>query len=198
MKDDLIQAVQAVRETFPAVDLAGWRVFVDNLAFVYQVITATESLLREATSRTVGPLKAYYAEHLGEEKNHARWLAEDLASASIDVSKMALSPEAVAMAGSQYYLIHHVDPVALLGYMAVLECFPMPLGTVEALECVHGKDLCRTLRHHAEHDPNHGADVLDQIDALDAREFELVKRNAVQTALYMRAAIEKFNGGNHA
>lgn len=190
MKDDLMHALREVRATYPHIDLADRNTFIANLIFVYQVIVATEALLSEAA-----PSREFYRAHLTEEKDHAAWLAEDLESAGVNVRAQPVFPEAIAMVGSQYYLIRHVDPVALLGYMAVLECFPGSMAHVEVLERIHGAPLCRTLRHHAEHDIEHGAQVLDEIDELSAREYRLVKQNAIQTALYLRAAIAKFNGG---
>lgn len=191
-RDQLLRALRDVRATYPAIDLSRRDVFLRNLIFVHNVITASESLLRAACDRSIGDLKAYFAEHLREEASHERWLAADLASAGLDVKALPISPEAVAMAGSQYYLIHHVDPVALLGYMAVLECFPIDAEALETLEEIHGKQLCRTLRYHAEHDVLHGADVLDEIDLLEEKQFQLVMQNAVQTALYIGSAISKF------
>lgn len=191
-RDQLMQAVRDVRATYPGIDLTRRDVFLRNLIFIHNVIAASESLLRAACDRSIGELKAYFADHLKEEAGHEFWLRNDLATADIHVKSLPVLPEAVAMAGSQYYLIHHVDPVALLGYMAVLECFPIDIEALEKLEEIHGKELCRTLRYHAEHDVSHGADVLDEIDLLDDKQFQLVMQNAVQTALYICSAISKF------
>lgn len=191
-RDQLLQAVREVRAMYPQIDLSRRDVFLRNLTFVHNVITASEGLLRAACDRSIGGLKAYFAEHLKEEAGHERWLRRDLLSADVDVSALPISPEAVAMAGSQYYLIHHVDPAALLGYMAVLECFPIDGEALDALERMHGKTLCRTLRYHAEHDIEHGADVLDEVDRLSEKQFQLVMQNAVQSAFYIGSAISKF------
>lgn len=191
-RDQLLQALREVRATYPAIDLTRRDIFLRNLIFVHNVISASEGLLRAACDRSIGELKAYFADHLKEEAGHAFWLRNDLATANINVAALPALPEAVAMAGSQYYLIHHVDPVALLGYMAVLECFPVDTEALEKLEEIHGKTLCRTLRYHAEHDISHGSDVLDEVDLLDEKQFQLVMQNAVQTALYIGSAISKF------
>ena len=191
-RDQLLQAVREVRATYPAIDLSRRDVFLRNLTFVHNVITASENLLRVARDCSTGHLAAYFDEHLEEELRHETWLANDLASAGVHVHTLPISPEAVAMAGAQYYLIYHVDPVALLGYMAVLECFPIDVEALEALEEIHGKQLCRTLRYHAEHDIDHGSDVLDEVDRLSEKQFQLVMQNAVQTALYIGSAISKF------
>ncbi|WP_250518594.1 iron-containing redox enzyme family protein [Caballeronia sp. ATUFL_M1_KS5A] len=191
-RDQLMQAMRDVRATYPQIDLTRRDVFLRNLIFIHNVIAASESLLRAACDRSIGEMKAYFAEHLKEEAGHAFWLRNDLATADIDVAALPVLPEAVAMAGSQYYLIHHVDPVGLLGYMAVLECFPIDAAALDKLEEIHGKELCRTLRYHAEHDVSHGTDVLDQVDLLDDKQFQLVMQNAVQTAFYIGSAISKF------
>lgn len=189
--------MQALRQMLPQLDLRDRRIFLANLAFMYQVIVASEDLLQQAARHCGDDLRAYLLAHLREELNHAEWLAEDLAGAGVDVRALPVSAEAAGMAGSQYYLIRHVDAAALLGYMAVLECFPMDPVTLEELEALHGAALCRTLRHHAEHDPSHGADVLEQIEKLSATARERVKQNAVQTVLYLKAAAAKI-GGIHA
>lgn len=191
-RDQLMQAMRDVRATYPRIDLTRRDLFLRNLIFIHNVIRASESLLRAACKRSIGDLKAYFAEHLKEEAGHEFWLRNDIATADIDVATLPVLPEAVAMAGSQYYLINHVDPVALLGYMAVLECFPIDAASLDKLEEIHGKVLCRTLRYHAEHDISHGDDVLDQVDMLDDKQFQLVMQNAVQTALYIGSAISKF------
>lgn len=185
-------AVQSVLDSHPALNMTDRVVFLRNLVFMYAVMVASENLLRTAASHSDGYLRAYFEHHLEEESGHERWLADDLADAGIDLSALPISPEAVAMAGAQYYLIHHVDAAALLGYMAVLECFPADLGVVEKMESLHGERLCRTLRYHATHDVEHGADLMQVIDQLPESRFRLVVENAIQTAFYIGAAASKF------
>jgi hypothetical protein len=194
MRADLMKALCEARARYPRIDLLDRETFIRNLVFVHNIITATPQLLSAAMMHSAGDLSAYFEAHLEEERDHARWLAEDLGSEGIDVFTLPVSPEAVAMAGSQYYLIYHVDPAALLGYMAVLECFPMPEEQVRRLEEAHGADLCRTLRYHAVHDIDHGSDVLTQIDKLDARRFRIAMDSAMQTAAFIGSAISKIAG----
>jgi hypothetical protein len=189
MRADLMKALIEARAQWPRVDLLDRETFIRNLLFVHNVITATPQLLHVAMKQSSSELSRYFRAHLEEERDHAAWLAEDLSSAGVDARAMTISPQAVAMAGSQYYLIYHVDPAALLGYMAALECFPAPLEQVEALESAHGLDLCRTLRYHATHDIDHGADVLEQVDKLSPQQFTIVMDNAMQTAAFIGSAI---------
>ena len=93
---------------------------------------ASENLLVVAMQNTPEdtPLYEYFVRHLREEKSHELWLVEDLQSIGIDVSTTIVPREAVEMVGSIYYLIYHLDSSALLGYMFLMECFPMNLSIV--------------------------------------------------------------------
>lgn len=128
---------------------------MDILAFWYQVIIASEHLLVDAMSMLdddgwEADLKAFYEKHLEDERHHAHWLKEDLGDHPI-----VLHFGAAQLAGMTYYLIRHLHPVALMGYMLALEGNPIDMGFVEAMEAAHGKAAVRTLRHHAEEDPGH-------------------------------------------
>lgn len=128
---------------------------MDILAFWYQVIIASEHMLGEAIlllgdEDWERDLKAFYEKHLEDERHHARWLKEDLGNHPI-----TMHFGAAQLAGMSYYLIRHVHPVALMGYMQALEGNPIDMGFVEAMESAHGKSAVRTLRMHAEEDPGH-------------------------------------------
>lgn len=126
---------------------------METLAFLYQVIIASEPLLRECIAMLgddgfEGELKAFYKQHLIDETDHAKWLKEDLGDYPIN-----LNMTAATLAGTQYYLIRHVHPVCLMGYMLVLEGFPIDPAFIDKIEREHG--AARTLRIHAEADPDH-------------------------------------------
>ncbi len=188
----LLEQIRRVKQAYAPVDLANPICFIRNLIFVYHTSAATENMIGLAAEKSDGELREYFLQHLAEERGHEKWLSEDLRTVGVDVKKAAIAPEAVAMAGTQYYLIHHVHPAALLGYMAMLECFPMPADAVDALERIHGKALCHTLRYHSLHDIDHGADVLTVIDKLPESLLPLVFDSAIQTAHYLGSASAKF------
>jgi hypothetical protein len=207
---DVLAAVRGTLKT--TADLRDPQTMLDNLVFVHQLIVASEPLLELAIQRArkLHPagepmrkevhgfsldLLRYFRSHLEEERGHANWLDDDLASADVSVQACALQLDAVQMAGMQYYLVRHAHPAALLGYMAVLECSPMPLAQVEHLENLHGTKLLRTLRYHAEHDIDHGADVCAMLDKVPAHLQELVKNNALITAQHLNRAAQRFGKG---
>jgi len=162
------------------------------MTFVHQVITASEELMQEALKVADRPLRNYLMAHAEEERGHADWLAADLLTAGVDVAKVPIFRKAAAMAGSQYYLIKHQSPYALLGYMAVLEGFPVMLEAVDALEAAHGKDLFRTLRYHAEHDLEHRKELFAFIDENPRPE---IMQSAIETAKYMNELSDELQSG---
>lgn len=158
---------------------------IRNLIFIHQVIVATENLMLTAAACASSELQSYFLEHYEEERGHADWLADDLRTAGVDVKKRPLDLLATQFVGTQYYLIQHIHPTALLGYMAVLEGSPMPIEQVEELEALHGKDLLRCLRFHAEHDVDHREELWKVIDSQPEHLHSVILNSAVQTARYL-------------
>lgn len=185
--EDVIQSITDIRSKSKLADFNNKSVVIHNLVFMYQVILASERLMEDAIIEAEGELKYYLINHLAEERGHAKWLADDLLSASVDVKLVPTITKAAEMAGSQYYLIKHVNPACLLGYMAVLEGFPFPLETVDYLESIHGKELLRTLRFHAEHDLAHRIELFKMVDKYPLPD---VMQNAQRTAIYMNELSE--------
>lgn len=181
---DILSKIAEVRAGYPLIDLANPLVIRRNLAFSMQMMVASEGLLRagierlqyaaEAFDREV---HAYFTEHLVEESGHYEWMAKDM-----EGEGMTFHWGAAELAGMQYYLVEHVHPAVLLGYMLVLECFPMPLEVVDQLEAVHGAKLLRTLRYHAVHDQDHGKDVLALVESSPSELKNWIYENAIQTA----------------
>jgi hypothetical protein len=160
----LMTHILQILRTTSTPDLTNVDVVVRNMVFIHQVIMSTEDLLREAAELSEGALKDYYERHLREELGHARWLADDLHSFGVPIYDLPRHQIAVELAGSQFYLIKYMSPACLLGYMAVLEGFPVPMEVVDKLEEIHGKSLFRTLRYHAEKDLEHRVELLEMID----------------------------------
>ena len=151
-----------MQQASPRADFTKRDVMVQNLAFLHGIMTASERLMELAAEKADGWLKDYLTEHLEEERDHAKWMADDLSPEGVDISTPIV--DAMELAGSIYYLVEHVSPACLLGYMAVMEGFPVDVRTVELLEDLHGKRLLRCLRYHAENDPEHRKELFHAID----------------------------------
>lgn len=165
--------------------------FIANLIFLYHIMVASEPLLRVAIyeSRDLR-LRKYFEKHLEEERDHAKWLANDLKSVGIDVGHTEPPLVAIQMAGSLYYLIYHVHPAALLGYMRVLESYEMTPQQWAKLEKEYPASLLRTVKYHVDHDPDHLKDINAIIESLPEQR-KLVDDVARMTQNYIRAAAEQ-------
>ena len=183
----LRQQILAMQANAPMADFTSRAVIVSNLVFLHGIMTASERLMARSITKCYSPvLRSYLTEHLEEERDHAKWMADDLKDEGVDISLPSIP--AMELAGSMYYLIEHVNPVCLLGYMAVLEGFPANLEFVAELEKVHGKKLLRCLRYHAENDLEHRKELFNIIDKMDS---PLV----VHAATYTQLKMNQF--GNH-
>ena len=186
LSEQIIQTVSAMKELAPKHDLSNPQIMIANLVWLYQIMVASENLMEVAFMESKNTtLTDYLAHHRGEERDHAKWLREDLATVGIDPEKADIIRSAVEVVGTQYYLIFHRSPNALLGYMAVLEGFPFPVPILEQLEAVHGKQLLRCLRYHAEHDQEHRVELFRTIDKVND---PIIYQNAVRTQYLLAQA----------
>jgi hypothetical protein len=116
-------------------------------------------------------LASYLEQHVPEEQDHDAWLLDDLAALGYDPSAMLArppTPTVAAAVGAQYYWILHYHPVAVLGYIAVLEGYPPTPDMVDELAGRTGfpRAAFRTLAAHAELDPGHREEMDAALDEL--------------------------------
>ncbi|WP_433359341.1 iron-containing redox enzyme family protein [Streptosporangium sp. CA-115845] len=147
------------------------RRYRDYLCAMHMVIRASVPLLRAASARAVelgeGELGEYLDRHAAEETCHDDWLREDLASiepSAEELLRRTPPPSVAELVGAQYYWVLHHHPVALLGYVAVLEDEAPSPALLEHLERGTGYPPAafRTLWRHAALDPGH-RDGLDRM-----------------------------------
>jgi pyrroloquinoline quinone (PQQ) biosynthesis protein C len=169
------------------------------------VVRASVPLMETARSRAaeldVGSLVDYLIEHIVEEQGHDEWLLEDLEILGIRRDEVLARPPSAAAAslvGAQYYWIGHAHPVALLGYMSVLEGLAPDPSQIERLIERTGLDrrAFRTLFEHAELDSGHAAEigrVLDRL-TLTSDERSLVGISAVHTVTMLARFFDELVG----
>lgn len=179
--DVISQMIAAVLKSRPLPNLIVRSCFIDNLFFLYHTMRASENLLKTAGRKAEGELQAYYKEHLEEERGHEKWLKEDLESANVLMDSPA-PIYAELLVGMVYYRILHQHPAALLGYMLLMEGNPADMLRVGILESLHGKQLVRTLRYHAEHDVSHGTKLKEVINSLTEEERFIAQSTALDAA----------------
>jgi hypothetical protein len=166
------------------------------LLLIHQMIRASVPLMetarREAMRRDDDPvcrgLVDYLARHIEEEMHHDAWTAEDLESIGFERARIfgTNPPASVAsLVGAQYYWVLHHHPVALLGYIALLEGNPQPPESIDELQTRTGlpASAFRTMRLHATADPGHTAALDRFIDELplDDDQESLIAVSAAHT-----------------
>lgn len=183
------------------------------LELMHGVLRASVPLMERAAARCAelgaddplsAPLAAYLRAHAEEERGHDDWLLDDLAALGANPAavRAQLPPPAVArMVGAQYYWIEHHHPVALLGYIAVLEDNAPAgwlAGHVATAAGVPDAAL-RTVREHADLDGGHTADLFRLLDELplSRRQEHAVAVSALHTVdgvVELFARIERYAG----
>jgi hypothetical protein len=154
--------------------------YPEYLRTMHGVIRASVPLMELAARRcadlgtrdpVAGPLRGYLEEHIAEEVGHDGWLLADLAALGADPTQPLReqpSPIVARLVGAQYYWIEHHHPVALLGYIAVMEGNAPAVWFADWIVSTTGvpEAAIRTLREHADLDPGHADAVFDLLDAL--------------------------------
>lgn len=169
--------------------------YVDYLVTYQGILRATIPLLetarREAVARDGSAqrtLVSYLETHIEEETGEDEWVLQDLEVLGVDRSTVlghVPSPTVASLVGAQYYWVLHVDPVAVLGYLAALERDPPSPEFIDELirRTGHDRAAFRTLIAHAERDPEHSDELdelLDRIELTDTQ-WELVSLSALST-----------------
>ena len=143
-------------------------------------------------------LAAYLEKHIPEELHHDEWTLDDLEALGRtrrETLKRIPSPTVAAMVGTQYYMILHVDPVSILGYMAVLEGEPPSAEAIE--EVIERSGLpakaFRTYLEHARLDAGHRDDLNNVLDRmpLAPEQRSLLAISAFQTLSLERGMFEE-------
>jgi hypothetical protein len=184
-------------------------IYPEYLVMLHTMIRASVPLMETALLRCgelrpgpgTEPVADYFEKHIPEERHHDEWLLDDLAvlgRARADVEGCVPSPAVAAMVGSQYYWIRHVHPVALLGYIAVMEGYPPTVEHVEALQTNSGypDQAFRTLLIHARLDVHHRDELDRLLDALPLTptEVRILDLSALHTVELATTALSETVG----
>lgn len=174
------------------------------------IIRASVPLMETARerARSLGPgepvaagLAEYLDEHIDEERDHDEWLLCDLEATGADRSAILArtpSPTIAAAVGAQYYWVLHHHPVALLGWIGLLEGYPPEPAMIDALMARTGfpPEAFRTLTAHAELDVHHGDELFETLDRLPLTEKQatVIGLNAMWSVHLLARAIDEVVG----
>jgi hypothetical protein len=191
---DRLIAHPRVRELYP-----------EYLFTSHCVIRASVPLMetaRAVAAKREDPVSArlapYLAHHIPEELDHDEWLLGDLELLGRDRAALLRRPPpptVASLVGAQYYWVQHFHPVALLGYIGLLEGYPPSPALIDELRARTGfeRGAFRTMIAHAELDPGHGAELDELLDLLPLtpEQSAVIGLSALHTVeLYTRAIEE--------
>jgi hypothetical protein len=180
------------------------RLLCAHLVLLHQIVRASVPLLEAARRQAFlanedavcRGLVAYLDRHIEEERHHDEWTLQDLAAAGITPAEVlaALPPASVAaLVGAQYYWVLHCHPIALMGYIAMLEGNAPSPELIDRLRADTGlpEALFRTLRLHAAVDPQHRAALDDLLDRLplDPGHRRLIGLSVTHTAAMLADSV---------
>ena len=160
--------------------------YPEFLFTVHTMIRASVPLMEEARAEckkrprdpAATAMAAYLEQHIKEERHHDVWCLDDLQAVGVpaqEVEGRVPSPTVAALVGSQYYWMKHYHPLALLGYIAVIEGYPPEEELVEHMQTITGypQEGFSTLLKHARLDPHHKKDLDDFLNTLTLTDEQL-------------------------
>jgi Iron-containing redox enzyme len=173
----------------------------------HAIIRATVPLMEAAASRADGmadgdPVAAgaasYLSRHAEEERHHDDWLLDDLELLGVNrraVLSHLPSQSVAALVGCQYYWALHYHPVAVLGYIALMEGYPPTPELVEDLIARTGypREVFRTFAEHGELDPHHRDELDEAIDSLPltGKQEALLGLSAMSSVEFLARSVEE-------
>lgn len=159
--------------------------YPELLLRVYDVVKGVTQLNECARDRALAMaetdpvcaiLAPYLTVHTEEERGHDLWLLEDLERLGVSAGRAlerVPSPFAAALVGAQYYWIHEAHPIAIIGYMAVLEWEHPGPEVYEGFAESTGLPIeaFSTFQRHAILDEPHCREMAEMVDRLPLTDF---------------------------
>jgi hypothetical protein len=180
-----------IAELFPEIL---YRMHCQARATIGLMSAAARQLSLDSHDPLRAALRSYLEAHIPEETGHDEWLVESLEALGVGRSEVLTRmppPSIAAMVGAQYYWIFHHHPLALLGYIKVVESEPSTVAEVNAVAKRLGlpKEAFAFHLRHARLEPRHNRELNLLLDSLPlAEEHTSLIGVSLQRTLHFRAA----------
>ena len=117
-------------------------------------------------------LAEYLRVHIEEESDHDAWLLDDICTLGFQAQHVLHTPPCAATAAlisAQYFWINQVHPVAIMGYLILMEGYAPLVSQLDEIQARSGAPASafRCLNRHAEDDPQHLADLNGTLDRMN-------------------------------
>ena len=154
--------------------------------FYFFVCHATR-LLAASASRlgiTKDDLHIRFLDHMQEEKHHEKLFERDLQAMGHPVEELKEWPITSQLYQSQYYLVEHESPMALLGNIFYLEGMSIYAGPeiLSRTLAAHGSKACSFMKVHVSEDTDHIAKATNALAKLNEEDLTAVQKSHAQTA----------------
>ncbi len=186
------------------------RLFLPYMVETYTMVHCALRAMREAydlsaelalADPVAAILAPYLRRHMDEERHHDDWLLDDLVVAGLDRASIAgryPGAQVAQLVGAQFLWIRHAHPVALFGFLGVLED-PPTMQHVDELERLTGlpTDAFRCLRLHVTHDVDHSRELREVVESLPLTQAQadLIATSAFSTLQCIAALMEELERG---
>lgn len=188
---DLAASTNADLLAFP---MHARRAYGDFLAQVYYWVSHSTRLLAVAASR-VGVehevMHRRFLDHAREENSHHLYAKRDLEHLDLRVEDFSELAATAALYQTQYYLVEHVHPAALFGYILMLEGLSVlsgPEGCARA-SAAFGERAATFLKMHSDADEDHLPKAFAAVAALPAPLQAAVRTNCRNSFDLFRAVL---------
>ena len=198
MKNVLDQSMTTVRAAIRAFPWSDRVAYGDWMAQTYHYVKHSTRLLAAAAARfptdeAGNALHHRFAKHMSEEKKHELLCIHDLNALDFPLGAFTELPATHMFYASQYFAVEHQDPMALFGYILVLEVTSVREGDWVKDEVVraHGEKAAAFVKLHSAEDVEHVEKALRALEASTPAQSALVCDNMRRTAYGYGAILEE-------
>lgn len=160
--------VKGVLEGSP--DLEAYKRYLMNARYYAQFSPVVMSLGGSRCVNSHPALARYLLHHAAEEQGHDAWALADLADLGVDEATARAArpvPSCAGLVGYVHYLAGFANPLALYGWMYILEAVGKDLGTIVGNALSSGLDTggraVRFVAGHGVADADHAEELAEQI-----------------------------------
>jgi heme oxygenase len=170
--NDELRTTRIVRELLAdRFELEPYLRYLVNARYYAQFSPVIMALGASRSTATHPELARYLLHHAGEEQGHDAWALQDLDDLGVGEMEALTArpvPACAGLVGYTHFLAGHANPVALFGWMYVLEAVGSDLGTIAGRQLVAALgDKASAVRFVAGHgvaDADHATELADQIE----------------------------------
>jgi pyrroloquinoline quinone (PQQ) biosynthesis protein C len=166
------------------------RAYATWLAQTYYYVAHSTRLLAAAAARmpfnSLGNSLHYRcAAHMAEEKKHELLALHDIKALGESIDDLPEIAATRLLYEPQYAKIAYRDPIALFGYILVLEAMSATHGAahLSLVTASHGARAASFLKLHSAEDQGHVEKALASLEQLEPDRMRIVEDNIVQTGL---------------